>query len=66
MHIDRPIETRWTATSETVFPKSLGRLLFYVFVASEIGEVKAGEIHDCLSGTDEFGSGTSWTRDDRK
>ena len=65
VHIDRPVETRWAATSETVFPQSFSRLLFYVFVASETGEVEAGEVHYSLSGTNELGLGTSWTRDDR-
>jgi len=66
MNVDCAVETCWTATSETVFPESLGRLLFDVFVASETGEVEAGEVRDGLARPDEFGFGTGWTRDDGK
>ena len=65
VNVDCAVETCWTAASETVFPQSLGRLLFDVFVAGETGEVEAGEVHDCLSRTDEFGLEAGWTRDDR-
>jgi len=66
MNVDCTVETCWTATSETVFPESLGRLLFYVFIASKIGEVEAGKVYDGLAGTNEFGFRTNWTRDDGK
>lgn len=65
VNVDRAIESCWTATSKAVLPESIGSLLLDVFIASETGEVETGEVHDSLSGTDEFGLGTSWTRDDR-
>lgn len=66
VNVDRAIETRRTTTSETVFPQGLSSLLFDAFVAGETGEIEACEVHDGLSGADEFGFGTSWTRDDGK
>ena len=57
------VETCWTATSETLFPQSLVRLLFDEFINGETGEVEAGDVHDGLAGTDEFGFGTGWTGD---
>lgn len=66
MNVDCAVETCWTTTSEAVFPESFGRLLLYVFIASKAGEVKAGEVCDSLSGTDEFGFRTNWARDDGK
>jgi len=66
MNVDCAVETCWTATSETVFPESLGRLLLYVFIASKAGEVEACEVCDSLSGADKFGFRTNWTRDDGK
>ena len=64
MNVDGAVETWWTTTSETIFPESLGRLFFDVFVASETGEVEAGEVRNCFARPDEFGFGTRWTRDD--
>jgi len=64
--VDGAVETWWTTTSETVLPESLGRLFFDVFVASETGEVEAGEVRNCFARPDEFGFGTRWTRDDRE
>ena len=66
MNVDRAVETCWTATSETVCPESLGGLLLDGFIACETSEVEAGEVHDSLAGTDEFGLGTGWTSNDRK
>ena len=64
VNVDCAIETGWTATSETVFPEGLSRPLLDVFIASETGEVEAGEVHDSFAGTDEFGFRASLTRDD--
>ena len=66
VNVDCAVETRRTATSETVFPQSLSRLLFNAFIAGEAGKIEAGEVHDSLAGADEFGFGTSWTGDDGK
>jgi len=66
MNVDCAVETRWTATSETIFPQSLSRLLFDDFISGKAGEVEAGKVHDGLAGADEFGFGTGWTRDDRE
>lgn len=66
MNVDCAVETRWTTTPETVFPEGFGRLLLDVLVASEAGEVETGEVHDGLAGTDKFGFGTGWTRNDGK
>ena len=63
VNVNCAVETCWTTTSETVFPQSLGRLLFDELVAGETGEVEAGEVHDGLAGANEFGFGTGWTRD---
>ena len=66
MNVNCAVETCWTATSETVFPESLGSLLLYVFIASKTGKVEACEVYDSLSGANEFGFRTSWTRNDGK
>ena len=66
MNVDCAVKTCWAATSETVFPESLSRLLLYVFIASKAGEVETREICDSLAGTDEFGFRTNWARDDGK
>ena len=64
VNVDCAVEACWTTTSETVFPQSLGRLLFDEFISSKAGEVETGKVHDGLSGTDEFGFGTGWASDD--
>jgi len=64
VNVDCAVETRWTTTPEPVFPESLCRLLFNVFVASKTGEVEAGQVHDGLAGADELGFWASWAGDD--
>jgi hypothetical protein len=54
------------ATSEAVLPQSLSNLFLDAFLASETGEVEAGQVHDGVAGPYKFGFGTSWTRDDGK
>ena len=66
VNVNRAVETCRTAASETVFPESLCRLLLDVFIASETREVEAGEVHDSLSGSDEFGFGTCRAGNNRK
>ena len=63
MNVNGTVETCWTAASKTIFSEGLGRLLLDVLVASETGEVEAGEVRNSLAGPEEFGLGACWAGD---